>query len=196
MTEYDFESAENRYIYGEYTNEGVKTYPTLRNIAKNLKIPMGTLGKLASKNEWKAQRETNRKKIETKVSEKKTEYEANKIVKTDEKFELAGINLLNLTTRQMKFCKNKQDEWEKKFKKDPNNPDLWKWWVKPYDLMNLGKALKDAQDTVKEALGDKINHIEVNTGNINEDMLNDPLYIATKRQAVDDYYRNKYSINM
>lgn len=179
------------YVLGITDKNGLKTFPTYEILSENYNVALGTIKNRGSKEKWTQQRKSHKVKVTKKVIEKKShspeivdideveadeaaEYDAENIVISDANFEETGEKLRQAV----------QADLETYLNFGVSNP---------YHLKMLGDALSSAQSVVKAAQGEILERIgvETNTNNGNDELLNDPDYIAAKRKAMDDFYHAK-----
>lgn len=138
---------ETDLIYGIVEPDGKKKYLNLKQSAEHYNVDYVALRKLAGKWNWKQRRESHRTKVDQKVEEKKSEYDAECIVQSDEKFQNTGEKLRRSIDLKIDGVLSDLEEGA---------------YVKPYDLKMLGDALSSAQAVVKNAQGEILERSEVN----------------------------------
>lgn len=160
MAKYDWEKAEDDYVYGYVDENGIRIQPTQKQVAKKHKIPIGTVGPYASKHKWEEKRKDKASQIQVKIDEKKSNYQAENIVLSDDKFEDAGEVLRRVSKKKLMQLEGDLEDPEK--------------YVRAYDLKMLGDALKSAQDIVKTAQGEITERIKLDSdSNVNLSILDD-----------------------
>lgn len=147
MAKYDWERLRAEYIYGYVDEQGQKIFPSITNLSERHNIPRGTIGSRASKEKWEQEKRAKSDRIKQKVDEKKTEFEAESIVLSDDKFQNTGEKLRRSIDLKINCVLLDLKEGE---------------YVKPYDLKMLGDALSSAQAVVKNAQGEILERSEVN----------------------------------
>lgn len=162
-------------VYGILDNEGKKTYLSLKQEAEKYNVSYGELRKAASKWNWRQRRTAHRTKVDQKVDEKKSEYDAEQIVLADEKFE-------DTFEKARKVGDIKLDQQLERVKEGKHVPG--------HEYLNTVSALRGAQEGLKTAQGDNAKRIKIESNN-NDELLNDPNYIQAKKKAMDDYYANQ-----
>lgn len=178
MAKYDWETVEDEYVFGYINNEGQRVFPTHTELSKKHNIPRGTIGSRASKDKWEQRKQAASRKIKQKVDEKKSEYDAENIVLSDDKFESAGELIRRVAVKKLESLEE-----------DLDDPDKF---VRSIDIMNASNSVRIGQEIVKTAQGEILQRIGVETNNNgNDELLNDPDYIAAKRKAMDDFYHAK-----
>ncbi len=134
------------YIYGYIDNKGQKIYPRQKDLSKKYNIPIGTISDRASREEWTAKRNDKAKKIQDKISERKTEIEAGEIVLSDDRFESAGEQVRRVAVKKLE-----------KIEKDIDN-DVH---VRSIDIMNAANSVRIGQEIVKTAQGEILERVKV-----------------------------------
>lgn len=134
-------------IYGIIQEDGTKKYLNLKQSAEYYHVDYVELRRVAGKWKWKQRRDSQRTKVDQKVAEKKSEYDAECIVQSDEKFQDTGEKLRQSIDMKIGLILS-----------DLENGG----YVKPYDLKMLGDALSSAQAVVKNAQGEILERSEVN----------------------------------
>lgn len=133
MTKYDWETIKKQYIYGIRQEDGTKRFPTLDELCKHYGCSLGTIGSRAKKGEWKNERKKISDKIEKKVAEKRTEYEAEQIIQDQEEYRRAANLARDVAVKKLR-----------QLNKDMDNPDP-KVFVRAYDIKMATEALATSQ---------------------------------------------------
>lgn len=180
----DWDAIEEEMIYGIVSDDGKKEYLSLKDGAEHYNIPYQTFRTHAAKGHWLDKRGSHSTRVKQKVEEKKSEYDAELIVQADEKFQDDGETLRRVTKKKLKVMEEELD-----------NPEKAKY-VRAYDLKMAGDALAQAQSVVKAAQGEILERSKVEVDgkgriDMNVSLLKDPDWIASKREAMDDYYQKK-----
>ena len=89
----------NDFLYGVFNEENIKKFPTLKVLSEKYNVSYATLRERSAKEKWSSQKEDVKKKIDKKVKEKKSNYEAEKIVKIDSEYESAFSKLRKKTVK-------------------------------------------------------------------------------------------------
>lgn len=96
------------YLFGFIDEEGKKVFLSLKKLAEKYNVSPNTLQKTYSTPEkWGEERSNIQEKIKKKVENKKTELEAEKIVKLDTKYESYFSELAKETINNMRNKKKK-----------------------------------------------------------------------------------------
>ena len=182
-------------ILGYYDEDGKKQYPTLKGSAEWYNVSYDSLKKIAPTWKWKDRRKDHTSKVARKTAQKKkseeiSESEAEEIVVENFKFNRTANKLRRALDIEIdKIIEGKIYLYTDKATGEdilgtPRNA--------AYLLMNIGKALVDAQKTSLTANGEpsEISKME-GTFESNVDLLNDPEYIQSKAKAMDDYYAKR-----
>lgn len=150
MAKYDWDKIREEYIFGYITPEGQKVFPTQRNLAERHNIPISTIGTRASKEKWEEKKRAKSNKIEQKIIEKKTTYDAESIVISDDKFESAGELIRRVAVKQLEAQEERIKLGE---------------YVRPIDSLNAANTVRIGQEIVKTAQGEVLNRnsIDQNT---------------------------------
>lgn len=153
MTKTDWELIEEEYIYGYINDEGQKIFPSINQLSTRHDIPRGTIGNHATKGNWAQKKEDKKDKIRQKVDEHKTEFEAQNIIQSDDKFEDLGQLIRRVSKKKLE-----------QLEKDLDNPDP-KVFVRSIDIVNAANAGRTGQEIVKTAQGEILNRsaIDQNT---------------------------------
>ena len=147
LTETLLKEIETEAIYGNIDDEGKLNYRSIKQLAKDYSIDYDNLRKKAGKGKWLSKRKASTTKIAQKVDDKKCEYNAQKIVQSDDKF----IS----TAEKMRMAIDIQLDQILEAQQDPDK------WVKSSDFKYIGDGLKAVQDVIKTAQGDNTQKIEV-----------------------------------
>ena len=147
MTQYtDLESVvgvlKEDYLFGVVGDDGVTNFASLKTLAEVYNVSLNTLKKRTAKEKWSQQKKDINTKITERVHDKKSEYSAEVIVKTDQKFENVGLKALRLIDK-------KYDTIEEKL-------DIGKH-VSSREFKDLGDALKSNFEVVKTVQGENPN---------------------------------------
>lgn len=139
---------ETDLIYGIMQDNGSRKYLNLKESSEYYNVDYVALRRVAGKWDWKHKRERYRTKVDQKVEEKKSEYDAECIVQSDQKFESTGEKLRQLI--------------ELNLDKDIRTMQTDDGWIKPYNLKMYGDALSSAQAVIKNAQGEILERMEIN----------------------------------
>lgn len=147
MTEYiDLESVvgalKEDYLFGIVADDGVTSFPSLKSLSESYNVSLNTLKKRAAKEKWSQQKKDIGTKITEKVHDKKSEFSAEVIVKTDQKFENVGLKALRLIDKKYDAIEEKLDSGKH---------------VSAREFKDLGDALKSNFEVVKTAQGENPN---------------------------------------
>lgn len=146
MAKIDWVLLEEEYIYGYINDEGQKIFPSITDLHKRHNVPRGSIGNRATKGNWVQKKADKTDKIRRKIHEEKTEYAAQSIVQTDQKFEETGLLIRRVANKKL-------EQLEDDLK---NNV-----YVRSIDIMNTSNAVRIGQDIVKTAQGELTNKIGV-----------------------------------
>jgi len=189
MTKYNWELAERQFTTGITNEEGQKSYPNKKEISETHKIPFGTVRSYASRNDWDGKKATFIDKKQRKIAEKKSEAEANTIVKSDLDFGNTGEEIRKLGVRQIRLMNDKLDIYERLIKEDPQHPEAWKFWVRGSESKNVSEQIQTGQNIVKVAQGENTVNIGVKVMDVDEEekklVAEFGNYLATKGRRVE-----------
>ncbi|KZX16634.1 hypothetical protein MBCUT_06720 [Methanobrevibacter cuticularis] len=95
------------FLFGVVEDDGSTVFLSLEKLAKKYNVSLSTLKKVSAREKWSKQKEDVGTKIDEKVLDKKSDYEAEKIVQIDTKYETAFSNLAKLTNDSVAMKKPK-----------------------------------------------------------------------------------------
>lgn len=150
MAKYDWETIEEEYIYGYIDDEGQRIFPSITVLSKRHNIPRGTVGSRAVKGKWEHKKNSTSNRIKQKVNEKKTEYEAESIIQSDDKFQDAGELIRRVAKKKLEQLESDIDSKE---------------FVRSIDIMNAANSVRIGQEIVKTAQGEILNRNQLETDN-------------------------------
>lgn len=90
------------YLFGIVDDKGSTVFLSIPKLAEKYNVSKSTLKKVAARDKWRNQKDNVRTKIDEKVLNKKSNYEAEKIVQIDEDYENAFSKLRKLTVDSIK----------------------------------------------------------------------------------------------
>ena len=103
--EIDWEPITKDYVLGITDNDGLKRFPTHKQLSEKYEVPLGTIKNKSSDEEWSLQKKSHKLKVTRKAIEKKShaptgmdpeeeeeaaEYDAEAIIQSKERLEKTG----------------------------------------------------------------------------------------------------------
>lgn len=142
------------YLFGIVDDKGSNVFLSIPKLAEKHNVSKSTLKKVAARDKWKNQKDNVRTKIDEKVLNKKSNYEAEKIVQIDEDYENAFSKLRKLTVDSIK------------------SKDAVK--VRSSDLLNFANTLITCYEGEKVAHGESLENNNTDGWNALEEALKKP----------------------
>lgn len=149
MSKYDsvekhYDDIKMDYLFGILKDDGSNEFLSIPKLAKRYNVSESTLKKVSAREKWKNQQANVRTKIDEKVLDKKSDYEAEKIVQIDEAYETAFSKLRKLTVNAI--ANKKADK------------------VHSYELVNYANTLITCYEGEKVAHGESLENNNDNEG--------------------------------
>ena len=138
-TKTDWKQIEIDIVHGIVKEDGGRLYLSLKEASERFGVNYDSLRQKASKGKWLKKRDAYTTKVSQKITEKKSEYDAECIVQSDEKFEATGEKLRQLVDISI------DNDLERAKAGEP---------IKPYNMKMYGDAYTSAQSGVKAAQGE------------------------------------------